>query len=506
MGINDRRLRAFFAVRGYPDPATVSQERTIWAATEHRTRTSRICSASSTRQAVTVIDPEILKAVQTVYSTDLGLPEEWTPEQRTQFLTAEADKISSMAASMAEELWEKAIAVWSRNRNGKTPNHATKVALLEAARAQAAQTVLNNELYDLIETDETTPSWETPDPIPDPAHSRLGAALDEPGATERAQRGPRSADRPPVAGPGLFGTVPDQGGVPDLGPGRGRPAATRPPRGPLDRRVGADDLPRPARGRSTRAVGPQVSLFDDLADTETDTDSARSPRRRSTRPTPSWSTTIRAAPAIPEPAPPHRRRRRGRGVPQRRGLSGQHRRPGPVRSQSARPRQHRRHRTGPHAARRAAPGDAARAAHPGRLVWVGSHPAGLRSPRRGLHRRTSSTRRPSQPRAVPSRPSLDPQRPLHRPRRGVRGLGCTRCGGILRRPGTRTWLRQRHIHRSRAPGCHHGRCRSRRHHRGHRRAALPLSPGPPRRFRNHPHPRRPASPPRSATCRSAATR
>ncbi|BBY46871.1 hypothetical protein MARA_03010 (plasmid) [Mycolicibacterium arabiense] len=169
MGITDRRIRAFFAVRGYPDPATVSQERTIWAATEHRTRTNRICSASSTRQAVTVIDPEILKAVQTFYSTDLSLPEEWTPEQREQFLTTEADDISSMAASMAEELWEKAIAAWSRQRNGKTPNHATKVALLEAARAQAAQTVLNNELYDLIPTDETTPEWETPDPIPDPA-------------------------------------------------------------------------------------------------------------------------------------------------------------------------------------------------------------------------------------------------------------------------------------------------------------------------------------------------
>lgn len=169
MGINDRRLRAFFAVRGYPDPATVSQERTIWAATEHRTPTSRICSASSTTQAVTVTDPEILKAVQTVYSTDLGLPEEWTPERRNQFLMAEADKISAMAASMAEELWEKAIAVWSRNRNGKTPNHATTVALLEAARAQAAQTVLNNELYDLIESDETTQEWETSDLIPGPA-------------------------------------------------------------------------------------------------------------------------------------------------------------------------------------------------------------------------------------------------------------------------------------------------------------------------------------------------
>ena len=113
MSIADRRLRAFFAVRGYPDPDTLRTERTIWPASA-TIRTSRICSASSTGQAVTVIDPEILKAVQTVYSTDLGLPEEWTDPQRTEFITAEADKISSMAASMAETLWEQAITAWSR--------------------------------------------------------------------------------------------------------------------------------------------------------------------------------------------------------------------------------------------------------------------------------------------------------------------------------------------------------------------------------------------------------
>jgi hypothetical protein len=170
MSIADRRLRAFFAVRGYPDPDTLRTERKIWPASA-TIRTSRICSASSTGQAVTVIDPEILKAVQTVYSTDLGLPEEWTDPQRTEFITAEATKISSMAASMAETLWEQAITAWSRQRNGQTPSHATKVALLEAARKQAAQTVLNNELYELISTDENDnpPPWETPDPILDRA-------------------------------------------------------------------------------------------------------------------------------------------------------------------------------------------------------------------------------------------------------------------------------------------------------------------------------------------------
>jgi hypothetical protein len=112
-----------------------------------------------------VIDPAILTAVQTVYSSDLGLPPDWTPQQRTAFLSAEAEKISAMAASMAEELWEQAIAVWTHTR-GRTPDHATKVALLESARAQAARTVLHRELYELIATDETPPPWEIPDPIP----------------------------------------------------------------------------------------------------------------------------------------------------------------------------------------------------------------------------------------------------------------------------------------------------------------------------------------------------
>ncbi|CAE46817.1 hypothetical protein OSH39_12760 [Mycobacterium ulcerans] len=165
-----KQLRAFLAAAGYPDPAAVTQERTIWAAVQHLTPTSRICSASSMRQAATVIDPEILKAVQTVYSTDLGLPEEWTPAQRMEFLTAEADKISSMAASMAETLWEQAITAWTRSRNGQTPNHATKVALLGDARAQAVTRVLNSELYELIETEETDETDMSPpqsgQPIP----------------------------------------------------------------------------------------------------------------------------------------------------------------------------------------------------------------------------------------------------------------------------------------------------------------------------------------------------
>jgi hypothetical protein len=32
MTLADRRFRRFFAARGYPDPASITQERTIWPA------------------------------------------------------------------------------------------------------------------------------------------------------------------------------------------------------------------------------------------------------------------------------------------------------------------------------------------------------------------------------------------------------------------------------------------------------------------------------------------
>jgi hypothetical protein len=169
--ITDRQLRAFFAIHGYPDPATTARERTIWAATDDRTPTNRICSASSTRRqaAVTVIDPAILKAVQTVYSTDLGLPIEWSDAQRRAFLTAEAEKISSMAASLTETLSQQAITAWSQHRNGRKPSPATTAALIDAARKQATTTVLNNELYELIATDQTNQDNQTPhEPEPTP--------------------------------------------------------------------------------------------------------------------------------------------------------------------------------------------------------------------------------------------------------------------------------------------------------------------------------------------------
>ena len=42
------------------------------------------------------VDPAIHRAVQTVYTTNLGLPEEWTQAHRADFIDAEVDKITWM--------------------------------------------------------------------------------------------------------------------------------------------------------------------------------------------------------------------------------------------------------------------------------------------------------------------------------------------------------------------------------------------------------------------------
>jgi hypothetical protein len=100
------------------------------------------------------VDPDILHAVQTVYTTDLGLPEEWTNAQRTEFIDAEADKITWMARAQAATFCDRSIHDWTR-RHGGPPSPSTQTALRIEARTQAVRQVLSTELYELIiDTDD----------------------------------------------------------------------------------------------------------------------------------------------------------------------------------------------------------------------------------------------------------------------------------------------------------------------------------------------------------------
>ena len=165
MTIADRRLRRFFAVRGYPDPATITQERTIWPAGV-TVRSSRICSASSTGK-VAVTSPEIHQIVADVYTNHLELPSEWTPARRQEFIEAEAARISRQVAEVAAQMGEQAIADW-KARHGDHPDFMTKVGLLNTATASAKEMVLTQELYELIpEPPEVETLESDPEPMPD---------------------------------------------------------------------------------------------------------------------------------------------------------------------------------------------------------------------------------------------------------------------------------------------------------------------------------------------------
>lgn len=154
--------RNFCAALGYPDPDTITQERTIWQESDAQVRAkiSPICSASSTGK-VAVTSPEIRQIVDNIYSQHLQLPQNWTAGQREKFLENEASRISLQIADLAAQMGEQAVQHW-QNQNGHPPDYLTKVGLLNNARSQAMETVLNNELYEQIPQTEDPNDLEAP--------------------------------------------------------------------------------------------------------------------------------------------------------------------------------------------------------------------------------------------------------------------------------------------------------------------------------------------------------
>lgn len=163
---SDHRWRAYVAALGYPDPDTLTQERTIWpASTTQIATTSRICSASSTGKAA-VTSPEIRQIVQDVYNNHLQLPQEWTTSRREEFLETEAARISRRIAELSAEMGAAAVAEWTA-RHGDHPDYLTKVGLLNTATAQAKEIVLNNELYEQIPEPPEPPTQPETETLPD---------------------------------------------------------------------------------------------------------------------------------------------------------------------------------------------------------------------------------------------------------------------------------------------------------------------------------------------------
>lgn len=120
-----------------------------------RTARPRRVHACTSETMPPPVDPAIHHAVQTVYTTDLGLPKEWTDAQRTEFIDDEADKITWMARADAADLGDRSIHDWAARRHGgQLPNPSTQTALRAQARADAVRQALGTELYELIPTED----------------------------------------------------------------------------------------------------------------------------------------------------------------------------------------------------------------------------------------------------------------------------------------------------------------------------------------------------------------
>ncbi|MBX8690618.1 hypothetical protein HGA11_28740 [Mycolicibacterium septicum DSM 44393] len=100
--------------------------------------------------------PEIREIVDNIYDEHLTLPTQWTPQQRDQFLEAEASRISRQVAEVAAQMGEQAVRQW-QTEHGQHPDYLTKVGLLNTTRAQAMEIVLSQELYEKIpQNDESS--------------------------------------------------------------------------------------------------------------------------------------------------------------------------------------------------------------------------------------------------------------------------------------------------------------------------------------------------------------
>ena len=97
-----------------------------------------------------MMSTEIHQIVCRVYKNFLSLPEQWSPEQRAEFLENEATRMSDRVADLEDHMASHAINEWRRTHDGEFPDFFTKVGMINNSRLQAMEVVLSNELYELI--------------------------------------------------------------------------------------------------------------------------------------------------------------------------------------------------------------------------------------------------------------------------------------------------------------------------------------------------------------------
>ncbi len=112
-------------------------------------------------------DWSMRQAAEEVYHQQMRLPEQWSPEQKQQYLSEQASRLESMAVEMAEPMALAAIKEWASRHHGQHPDYETTVGLRNTALANAREAIVRQEVYDLMEPEDEDPTHPY-DPPPTP--------------------------------------------------------------------------------------------------------------------------------------------------------------------------------------------------------------------------------------------------------------------------------------------------------------------------------------------------
>jgi hypothetical protein len=130
--------------------------RTLWRA---GVNSNRICSAS--RRPTTPVTQWMRQAVNDARPW-LTLPDDWSPDQQERYLQALTNRLDRMAAELCDSLAASAITEWS-SRHGQHPDYLTTVKLRQTALQNARETIVRQELHELIPLDdEETVDFDPP--------------------------------------------------------------------------------------------------------------------------------------------------------------------------------------------------------------------------------------------------------------------------------------------------------------------------------------------------------
>ncbi len=105
------------------------------------------------RKARTV-SAAIRQIVQRVWTEDIAIPPEWSPQEREAFFASEGERLVNQINVMHAEQQQVVIRDWRTRNGGKVPDHLTHVGLINLARSQCEEIVLTQELYELVPVGE----------------------------------------------------------------------------------------------------------------------------------------------------------------------------------------------------------------------------------------------------------------------------------------------------------------------------------------------------------------